>query len=129
MRLRSAALNGKSPLYRWMLDNYQSFSAAIERADKTPDWKAIAATFASDGLTDSKGNPPVASVASGTWYRVQKAVSERNARKKAVSRGKPKSLAPGIVRPASPGFTAIAGGSPKPRYTFKPSSLKKMETP
>jgi hypothetical protein len=127
VRVREAALKGKSSMYRYMLANYQSFGAAIQRADGTPSWEAIATELAEDGLTDSDGKRPTSRTASGTWYRVQKAVA---ARKSGVKKaGRPKPPAPGIVRPVV-GMAPVSPEQPteRPRTKFvsRPAVFKSL---
>ena len=71
--IQEAALSYRSPLFRWMHRNHASLQDAIGVAGR-PNWRALAETFGSLGLTDATGKPPTSEAARQTWLKVKKEV-------------------------------------------------------
>ena len=70
--LRAAAmLQRRSPLWVWMLKNYDTFAAIAAEAGR-PNWKQVANWFHEAGLKDTRGKPPSADACRQTWYRVRR---------------------------------------------------------
>ena len=76
--LRAAALSRRSPLYVWMVENYAVFADVVTEAVR-PNWKALAAKFGSEGITDADGKPPSHEAVRQTWWKVRKMVKAREA--------------------------------------------------
>jgi hypothetical protein len=75
-KLRKAATTARrSSLYLWMLENFDTFSAAVSEAGR-PNWGALAETFGAEGLRDLKGKPPSPEGTRQTWWKVRKAVAK-----------------------------------------------------
>lgn len=58
----------RSPLYRWLWNHRDTIAARMTR----PDWKAMAACFASAGVTDGSGKPPTPTTVRQTWWKVER---------------------------------------------------------
>jgi hypothetical protein len=86
---RVSAGTGRSPLFRWMYENYDGLTA-VAAANRLA-WRALCKEFASAGLTDNEGKPPTVLTAKKTWQRVRGAVAraraERGTMDKKGSRG------------------------------------------
>jgi hypothetical protein len=125
-RLRTAALSRQSTLYNWLLANYMSFSAILEKADGRVGWQSLADELAALGLTNERGEPPIARTTKATWDRVRKAVAARHPA--TTKRLRAKAPAPGIVQPAPPPvFDPRPAGAtaPRPKHTFQLAKLRK----
>ncbi len=75
------------------MDNHDTFKQVVAEAVR-PNWKALAASFASQGLTDAYDKPPTGEVTRATWWRVRKAVDARAKRKKPTNSLPKKETAP-----------------------------------
>jgi hypothetical protein len=62
-------MRARSPLARWMLQNYDAFAARY--TPRRADWSVLAQVFAEAGLTDADGKPLNRVTARKTWQRVQ----------------------------------------------------------
>jgi hypothetical protein len=62
-------MRARSPLARWMLQNYAAFAARY--TPRRADWSVLAQVFAEAGLTDADGKPLNRVTARKTWQRVQ----------------------------------------------------------
>ena len=105
----------RSPLFWWMLDNYEDLAKA---ADGTRiRWEPLRARFADLGLLDGAGKTPSAQNARQTWLSVRQLVESREAaaRQKASGR-QPPSRMPATWRPqeatAPPASRPFAPSSP-----------------
>lgn len=77
-------MSSRSSLYRWMQQNHDELAAALAEAGR-PNWKAITAEFAADGLTDADGNPPSQEAVRQTWWKVRKGVEATRAKRQTAS--------------------------------------------
>ena len=118
-RLRQAAMSSRSSLYRWMRQNHEEFAAALADAGR-PNWRAIAAEFAKDGLTDPDPSPEAVRL---TWWKVRKAV-EASRGKQATKPSHPPVLKTPAEAPGPPAVTDAAAPDPANPYGFKPGKLR-----
>lgn len=73
--LRTAAAGRRSKLYRWLMENHDTFRDTLAAAGQ-PDWKALSEAFAKEGLTDRLGKAPTPEGARQTWFAVRQAVAK-----------------------------------------------------
>jgi hypothetical protein len=73
--LRTAAAGRRSKLYRWLMENHDTFRDTLAAAGQ-PDWKALAEAFGKEGLTDRLGKAPTPEGARQTWFAVRQAVAK-----------------------------------------------------
>src|SRR3954466_11447092 len=62
-------LETRSPLYRWMHENYDRLAAALSIRHR-PSWEALARTAHEAGQTDSRGQAPSRHAVRSVWLRV-----------------------------------------------------------
>lgn len=67
----------RSPLFWWMLDNYETLAKAAEGTRIR--WEPLRARFAELGLVDGAGKTPSAQNARQTWLSVRQLVESREA--------------------------------------------------
>lgn len=67
----------RSPLFWWMLDNYENLAKAAEGTRIR--WEPLRARFAELGLLDGAGKTPSAQNARQTWLSVRQLVESREA--------------------------------------------------
>lgn len=110
----------RSPLFWWMLDNYQDLAKAAEGTRIR--WEPLRARFAELGLLDGAGKTPSAENARQTWLSVRQVVESREAalREKATARPMPSRL-PATWRPQE----ATPPPAPSP---FAPRSPTEVST-
>jgi len=85
-RIRNAATSDRrSPLYLWMVANFDEFAASVAEAGR-PNWQKLAVEFASLGLTDLKGKPPTPEGARQTWWTVRKVRAAKAAKQAGTAR-------------------------------------------
>jgi hypothetical protein len=111
-------MSSRSSLYRWMRQNHEEFAAALADAGR-PNWRAIAAEFAKDGLTDPDPSPEAVRL---TWWKVRKAV-EASRGKQATKPSRPPVLKTPAEAPGPPAVTDPAADPANP-YGFKPGKLR-----
>jgi hypothetical protein len=63
--VKKYALQGRSPLYRWMHDKYAELRPVLTKP--RPSWTAVAQAAYDDGLKGRDGNPYPRQVAWKTW--------------------------------------------------------------
>lgn len=117
-RLRQAAMSSRSSLYRWMRQNHDEFAAALADAGR-PNWRAIAAEFAKDGLTDPEPSPEAVRL---TWWKVRKAVEASQGKRATKPSRSP--VKPPTEAPDAPAVTDPAAPDPANPYGFKPGKLR-----
>lgn len=71
-KLKDAALEGRSDLYRGMLEHASEMAIVV--AQGRPNWAALAKRFGAAGYFDATGKHPSAEVTRQTWRKVQKAL-------------------------------------------------------
>ena len=95
-KIKEAAMSGRrSPLYRWMLENFDQFSGTVAEAGR-PNWQALAVAFGEGGLRDRLGKAPSAEGTRQTWFLVRQAVA-----KTPKLAGRPAAMVPGPSRPVT----------------------------
>jgi hypothetical protein len=92
-------MRARSPLARWMLQNYAAFAARY--SPRRADWSVLAQVFAEAGLTDADGKPLNRVTARKTWQRVQQMQKQMALAVSPQTRQPPS-------RPPSPSSTAAA---------------------
>ncbi len=112
-RARAAVERGgiRSPITEWLTRHYDALVPVIAQAER-PDWVALAATLAADGVRGARGQLPSGDTVRKTWTQV----AERAARRK-VQHG-------WVSRPTSSGITFLADPEPS-----APPQSKAEESP
>lgn len=78
--LRDAAMSKRSSLYRWMVENHDTFADVLRKAGR-PNWEALAKTLGEQGLFDAGNKPPSEETTRQTWWKVRKAIKARRDRR------------------------------------------------
>jgi hypothetical protein len=86
--LDDAAMASRSTLFLWMMDNRIEFGDVLARAGR-PDWKALAETFAEQGLTDGDGKPPTPVGTRQTWWKVRRAMARKESPRASATKPPP----------------------------------------
>lgn len=121
-RITEAAMSSRSSVYRWMVQNHDGFAEALAHAGR-PNWEAITAAFAEDGMTVANQKPPTKEAVRQTWIRVRAAVETARARKQAA----PKAPVPAVRHvDALPAAAAPDARTPDNPFGFVPGKPKGM---
>lgn len=115
--LRAASLAGRSPLYRWMLDNASEMESVVSHG--RPNWAGLAKTFGDAGVFDKNNHPPSAEVTRQTWFKVRKSLATKRVQTHPYQGAAP------TVAPPKP--ESVTGASPK--FFFTTLSGKKITIP
>jgi len=103
----------RSPLYRWLRSNHDQFLQAWREG---ADWPAFVQAFATLGLTDRTGKPPVPETARKTWLQVRKDIAKGKAHENAK---RAPSLAPDeIAQGVRAAPDRLNDDAPRPRITL-----------
>src|ERR1700722_15969206 len=116
--LMDAALSKRSPLYRWLMENHDTFAEVLKKAPR-PNWEALASTFGDQGLTDAAGNRPSEECVRQTWGKVRKALKARRDR---LPNRKPP---PVVAQPAPTDAVAHDDDDGEPRIVLKKVKIRR----
>ena len=118
--LIDGAFKPRSTLAAWMREHHDAFHERI--STHVPDWPALVAAFAKEGLTNRFGKPPQAEAARKMWRQIHRDVVASRSEAPIPSRAQGEStpprrvVQPPPVRPAPPlpvaptqGFTPNVG--------------------
>lgn len=124
-RILEKAQNRRSPLYRWLRENYADIARAMSLP--RPSWTALAETAAEAGQVDERGRPPNANSVRAAWIRVCRDLGKPHGTRAptnheaAAAHPAPTKSAP--ETPALIDYAELNDGSPT-RHTFRPAKLK-----
>ena len=112
---------GRSPLYVYMLDNYDDLSAKLDRP--SPMWTAVAAAIADRGVIGANGAPPTPGSVRSMWRWVKREKAEMAEQPSSTSQHrKQPNRSPRTALPM-PGIRAAASPAPPVRAPPPPPPL------
>jgi hypothetical protein len=123
------ALQGRSPLYRWLHEHHAEI-AAVLAAQVRPGWQALAATAAEAGVRTADGHAPSRHLTRKTWKLVERAMAKSGQPQPApaVPAVHPAvaERQPVLMRsPVLPGEPNTPPPPAKRRFDIKPATFKK----
>lgn len=116
--LAARALQGRSPLYRW-LHKHQAEIAAAMASQARPAWEALAQTARDTGQLDANGNPPNRHSIRKAWQTLQRDLN----RQPVVRTPVPPTLPP-VPPPAAAARPVQADSPARPRNVFAVARFK-----
>jgi hypothetical protein len=106
----------KSPLYRWMRENFAEIEKILSEAGR-PNWTAISKWLGEKGLVDATGKTPTSERARQTWFDVRGDLGKTAAKR---TRKRPLATEDGTVTLVR---EPIAKPEPDPASTQDPSDV------
>lgn len=110
--------SSRSRLYQWMRQHHENLAAQFGKV--RPNWPALAAEFASLGITDSTGKPATPERTRKTWWRVRADVKRAQARN--LAGAIPASVVPSPAPTPAPAAPPASAALPQP-LTTTPSPI------
>ena len=117
-RILEKAQSRRSPLYRWLRENYADIATAMSLP--RPSWTALAETAVEAGQVDDNGKPPNANSVRAAWIRVCRDLGKPHSTRRRAS-----TLAgPGPGVKLVPERQEPPPDEPPTRHVFRPAKLR-----
>ncbi len=119
-RILEKAQSRRSPLYRWLRENYADIATAMSLP--RPSWTALAETAVEAGQVDDNGKPPNANSVRAAWIRVCRDLGKpHSTRLRASTATMPET---GKPRLATESHDEPPPYEPATRHVFRPAKLR-----
>jgi hypothetical protein len=117
------ALQGRSPLYRWLHAHHAEIAADMATRSR-PAWEALAQTARDTGQLDANGNPPNRQSIRKAWHTLERDLNRQPAVRTSASFAQPARPA----QPIQPAAVAAPAMPDRPAPVISPADVPAAPT-